>query len=93
MYGRRGVKVAVVMVWRDDADDGETAGHLPVLVGRGVSMRRIAVGQDVEGIASRGGATTMGECATSGRRERHGRRLLLLVVTSRIRVMSLKRGM
>lgn len=59
------------VVWRDDADDGETACHFSLAIGGGGDMSRIAVCQDVEGISSCGGAATMSECTASGRGESH----------------------
>lgn len=73
-------------MWRDDADDGETACHLSVFVDGGggggrVGMRYVvAVGEDAEGIASCGGAATMCECAALGHGRRRSLLLLLFVV-------------
>lgn len=58
-------------MWGDDADDGETACHLSVVIGSGGGIVGVAVCEDVEGVASCGGTATMGECAASGRWEGH----------------------
>lgn len=78
------------VVWRGDADDGETACHFSLAIGGG-DMSRIAVCQNVEGISSCSGAATMSECTASGRGESHAGRWL--VMRSRIRVLSSKRRM
>lgn len=75
------------MVRRDDADDGETACHFSLTVGSG-DMSRVTICQDVEGIASCGGAATMSECAASGRWESHVRGWL--VMKSLIQVLGWK---